>query len=501
MLRDIILFGVSVGVLCLYFAFLLYEWFLNKKKMRAETDKTYNFILPAAKRILSILQNRLYMELKEETLKRYRKLYVGKSDDDIKRDYYIKHISVFLYMLGICQVLFLVTLLSCQNDRVLVCGYYIEKNDIGGEQKEIKVETKIGGLEKELDITLPERKYSDEEIKIQSEKVKKYIYAHYLGKNKSSDKVCKNLYLMKKVKGSMFVVSWFSDDEKIISEQGKVYGSRISKPQQVGLTAVIKYEAFKEKLRFNVIVTPVKKGNEQSIWDELDKLLSDAMEKTKSLRYFKLPEKVAGKKIKYGINRYEPLWKLTAIMAVMFIVVPYLLESMTKSKVSDREKQLKLAYPEMIEKFVLLVNAGLPVKNAWIRITETEGEKSKANNYTDKNYLSKNYRNNYYLIEEMLLTRRQMENGLSEEKAYELFGRRIGLLSYMKFCTLLVQNMKKGTADLIRILEYESADVFNERKENVKILGEEAGTKLLLPMMIMMVIIFAIIMYAAFAGM
>lgn len=90
MLRDIILFGVSVGVLCLYFAFLLYEWFLNKKKMRAETDKTYNFILPAAKRILSILQNRLYMELKEETLKRYRKLYVGKSDDDIKRDYYIK---------------------------------------------------------------------------------------------------------------------------------------------------------------------------------------------------------------------------------------------------------------------------------------------------------------------------------------------------------------------------------------------------------------------------
>ena len=110
MLRDIILFGVSVGVLCLYFAFLLYEWFLNKKEMRAETDKTYNFILPAAKRILSILQNRLHMELKEESLKRYRKLYVGKSDDDIKRDYYIKHISVFLYMLGICQVLFLVTL-------------------------------------------------------------------------------------------------------------------------------------------------------------------------------------------------------------------------------------------------------------------------------------------------------------------------------------------------------------------------------------------------------
>ena len=32
MLRDIILFGVSVGVLCLYFAFLLYEWYTTGGK-------------------------------------------------------------------------------------------------------------------------------------------------------------------------------------------------------------------------------------------------------------------------------------------------------------------------------------------------------------------------------------------------------------------------------------------------------------------------------------
>lgn len=486
LLRDIILFGVSVGVLCLYFAFLLYEWFLNKKKMWAETDKTYNFILPAAQKIFEVIQNKFHPELKEEVVKRYRKLYVGKSDDDIRQDYYIKHISVFLYMLLICQILFFVTLVSCQNSRELILGYYIEKNDIGGEQKEIQVETKIDGLKKELDISVPERKYSDEEIKIQSEKVKRYIYDHYLGKNKSSDKVCKNLYLMKKVKGSVFLVAWTSDNEKLVSADGKVYGSSISEPRQVKLTAVIKYGTYKEKLKFNITVNPVKKRNGESIWEEWNRMLVDAVEKTKSLKYLKLPEKVKGKKVKYSVNRYELLQKVSVVMAVMFLVVPYLLESMTKSKVSEREKQLKLVYPEMIEKFVLLVNAGMTVKNAWIRIAETECEKTE---------------NDSYLIEEMLLTKRQMENGLSEEKAYEMFGRRIGLLPYMKFSTLLVQNLKKGTADIIRILEYESADVFNERKENAKILGEEAGTKLLIPMMIMMVIIFAIILYAAFAGM
>lgn len=140
----------------------------------------------------------------------------------------------------------------------------------------------------------------------------------------------------------------------------------------------------------------------------------------------------------------------------------------------------------MVEKFVLLINAGLPVKNAWIRVAETRKTK---NDKVD------------YLTEEMLLTKNQMDNGISEEKAYEMFGRRIGILTYIKFSTLLVQNLKKGTANLINILEYESADIFNERKENAKILGEEASTKLLVPMVLMMTIIFAIILYAAFAGM
>ena len=90
---------------------------------------------------------------------------------------------------------------------------------------------------------------------------------------------------------------------------------------------------------------------------------------------------------------------------------------------------------------------------------------------------------------------------MSEIKAYELFGRRIGLLPYMKFSTLITQNLRKGTSDMLRILEYEAVDVLNEKKENARILGEEASTKLLFPMMIMMVEVFAIIIYAAFQSM
>ena len=77
----------------------------------------------------------------------------------------------------------------------------------------------------------------------------------------------------------------------------------------------------------------------------------------------------------------------------------------------------------------------------------------------------------------------------------------MGLLKYMKFSTLLVQNLKKGSADLLKILEYEAMDVLKERRENAKILGEQAGTKVLMPMVIMMAEVFAIIIFAAFQSM
>lgn len=485
-LFDIILFSVCVGVLFTYVAFLLYEWLNNKKKRCFEIDCNLNFALPAAYKIYYAMQRRLRLEVKDEVMDRYRKLYVEKNDDEIRKNYFIKHIVLFLYTCLICLLIMLMTVLSCQKNKYIISGYYIEKNDVGGNQKNINVETNINGLRKDTEIIVPERKYSEKEIAKQAEKVKKYIYKYYLGKNKSADKIKTNLYLMKKVKGSKIGISWTSDNENIVSDDGKTKCKELSEPENVSLTAVLKYDSYKEKLRFNVTVLPVKKSEEEKLWLEWNKLLKNAIEKTKSLRYLKLPDKVNGMVVKYKTDRYSRLWQVIPIIILMFFIVPVMAESMSKSKLSDREKQLKLLYPEMIEKFVLLINAGLPVKNAWIRIAESaDDDKIK----------------NSYLMREMLLTKRQMENGLSEEKAYEMFGRRIGILSYMKFCTLLVQNMKKGTADLIRILEYEAVDVFNERKENAKILGEEASTKLLMPMMIMMIIIFAIILYAAFAGM
>ena len=48
------------------------------------------------------------------------------------------------------------------------------------------------------------------------------------------------------------------------------------------------------------------------------------------------------------------------------------------------------------------------------------------------------------------------------------------------------------------ILGREAEEAYEERKKRARILGEEAGTKLLLPMLLMLVIVMAILMVPAF---
>ena len=90
-----------------------------------------------------------------------------------------------------------------------------------------------------------------------------------------------------------------------------------------------------------------------------------------------------------------------------------------------------------------------------------------------------------------------MQAGISEAMAYEQFGRRCNTREYMKLASLLQTNIKKGTRELRRLLENEAYDAFEKRKNMAKIKGEEATTRLLMPMLLMLVIVMAVIMVPA----
>ena len=133
----------------------------------------------------------------------------------------------------------------------------------------------------------------------------------------------------------------------------------------------------------------------------------------------------------------------------------------------EKIKQMKCDYPEIVAKLSLLVGAGMTVRMAWEKI--------------------------------VVDYRVRQKSGSKKRYAYEFMSEGLNMLikEYMKFSSLIVQNIKKGTKELALLLTLEAKDAFEERKNMAKKYGEEAGTKLLLPMIIMLIVVMAIIMVPA----
>ena len=72
------------------------------------------------------------------------------------------------------------------------------------------------------------------------------------------------------------------------------------------------------------------------------------------------------------------------------------------------------------------------------------------------------------------------------------------MIQYMKFSNLLVQNLKKGSNGILEALRQEAKKAFEDRINMARKLGEEAGTKLLLPMMLMLGIVMVLIIIPAY---
>ena len=97
----------------------------------------------------------------------------------------------------------------------------------------------------------------------------------------------------------------------------------------------------------------------------------------------------------------------------------------------------------------------------------------------------------------MLVTSHEIQDGIGERIAYQRFGERTGVNEYHRLSRLLVQNLQKGSRSICSVLEDEAENAYEQRRLLAKKIGEEAGTKMLVPLMLMMIIVIAIVIVPA----
>ena len=197
--------------------------------------------------------------------------------------------------------------------------------------------------------------------------------------------------------------------------------------------------------------------------------------------YYYLPDNWNGKSLTWTTpkdNTGNMMAALALIAAFSMIVFTAREEQKIRQK---RYEALMMEYPGMVMKFTLLVQAGMTVRNAFVKMAADYKKKK------DKKLA----------YEEILTACYEMESGVSEAEVYRRFGERCGHVKYKTFATLLVQNLQKGSRHMGEMLEKESVEAWDDRKRKARVLGEAATTKLLFPMVLMLMVVMAIVMLPA----
>ena len=177
---------------------------------------------------------------------------------------------------------------------------------------------------------------------------------------------------------------------------------------------------------------------------------------------------------------------LFLLAAITSVVVFFLLDRDLEQKNEERKMEMRKEYPGLVNRMSLYMEAGMTIRGAFLRIGSEYAVGERAENP---------------LAIQLAIACNNLQSGVSEAVVYEAFGRRTGTQEYTRFCSILSQSLKKGSVEICSRLRQEGEQAMEEGLRFQKKRGEEAETKLLLPMMIMMAMVMLLIMIPAFSGM
>lgn len=381
------------------------------------------------------------------------------------------------------------TIISC----ILI--YFVElpntpasqlKRPESGTQSVILEVTNEEGLLQKVDIDIGAVVYTQEEAILNLNKADEYIRNNILSTEaQKSNSITQDIMLVKKIPEYNVEIDWYPSDYAILGSNGRVYNESFEDNQKeaVRLTASCKCQGYTKEFIYEVIVcAPVLDENARNQKLIVDAIL-EADNTSKYENYVELPAQIDGKKVKYSILKNSNVITVFVIGIIVTIMLVINVDAKRKKEKENREKQLTYSYSEVVSKLTLLLGAGMSISMSWEKLV--------------KDYLNSNSYKKQYAYEEMKIAYYKMKSGTSQAKAYLDFGKSCGTKEYIKLGSLLEQNLIKGTKGLSKLLKEEVENAFTQRKNLAFKLGEEAGTKLLAPMIIMLVIVMAIIMIPA----
>lgn len=414
-------------------------------------------------------------------------LHPGERVECVKTDYYVKKISMCLAVLAVGSFLGLAAKVSADRNARVGEGGIIYRGSYDEGEKQMSLEADSGEGKMNFVIPVSPRILTQEETEELSGVFLQSMETLILNGNEDSGHITSDLNMEENYEGFPFEVDWESSREDVVDRSGRV--QEVDEPVEVKLRVTLCYQEFSKTGELDITVIPICLTPEEQNYMEMQEYLLAEEKNSRSEEGWILPGEWKGKEIRWKLvsKDYSLLiWAATPAVALLIYIS---FDRDLRRELEKKHGSLGREYPDLVHKLALYVGAGMTIRGAFQKI---------GGDYEKKVQRGQAARPG---CEEVLYTCRELQAGVAEGAAYEHFGRRTGLREYIRLSALLGQNLKRGNSTLLDRLREEAEKSSEESLLRARKLGEEAGTRLLVPMVLMLAIVMVMIMVPAFGTM
>mgnify|MGYP001046191825 CR=1 FL=1 len=373
-----------------------------------------------------------------------------------------------------------------------LAGGYLERGDYGSDP--VVYDFVVEGLaDKPLDCqaVIHPVQYGKEEAEAVLDQIISQLPDRIKGMNPSLAEVRTDLELPSGFSEYGVSIRWESQNPDILDSFGRI---RIEECPQEGKEVILKarltHGMYEKEVPLTLQVYPERRTQEEMLSDVLQRQIQEADSIDRTQKKVKLPREYEGKNLIYRQkqDKSSHMFLILGPLAAFLLYAREKKEEEEKNK--KRDQKLLLDYADVVYQLMVFIGAGLTVGQAWERIVLSYKTRKKDNRCQERP-----------VYEEMAAALGQMQCGQPEGKAILDFGKRCKLQPYLKLTTLLEQNRRTGTKNLQQVLEQEMIAAWEQQKNVARRMGEEAGTKLLLPLFLMLFVVMVLVMVPAMMAM
>lgn len=347
------------------------------------------------------------------------------------------------------------------------------REDVNGYENNVDIVMKSNDETTEISFCLEPRVLSREEFEEYVEREIDKLYETKFGDENESVLVMNDLELPDRDQTGIIKIAWTNNYPEYITSIGRIDWDNISDDIEVILTAKFLYEDYSKEHDFYITLAK----RQENAFELAENELVQLEESTRDKKDFVVPQNIGNIELYLDNEESGESPKILFLGIISCVIVILFRNRQLDIDGEKNRKELVQMYPIFVNRLWLYIGAGMTIKNSLILFQREE--------------------ENSFLAKKIECIINKLKLGFDEASCYENLGTDIGLPEYNRLMSHISQNLVKGTKDIRQLMELEIIESMRIKRDIAKKKGEEASTKMLFPMIILLCSVLLIVMAPA----